>query len=146
MDEYRRQVKGDVIRGLNTKFSSSITYSENKVMRELLDNQSKVIGPAYKESGIVMMDTNKYIDQLENEMISNASYDGVKEDRIKQITNKTKKLVKSIHQKGHITSKLRHFLLLTEKSSGKLQANLNIIKKNHPFRTVLNGCQHSTEK
>lgn len=88
MDEYRRQVKGDVIRGLNTKFSNSITYSEGKAMRELLDNQSKVIGPADKESGIVMMDTNKYIDQLENEMISNASYDGVKEDRIKKLPTK----------------------------------------------------------
>lgn len=35
-----------------------------------------------------MMDTNKYIDQLENEMISNASYDGVKEDRIKKLPTK----------------------------------------------------------
>lgn len=66
-------------------------------MRELLDNQGIIIGPADKESGIVMVDTNKYIDQLESEIISNASYDEVKEDRIKQIPNKTKKLVKRTH-------------------------------------------------
>lgn len=35
---------------------------------------------------IVVMDTDKYIDQLENEIISSASYYDIKEDKIKQIT------------------------------------------------------------
>lgn len=93
----QKKVKGYVIRWSKKKQPSNITYSDDKAMRELLDNQGIIIGPADKESGIVMVDTNKYIDQLESEIISNASYDEVKEDRIKQIPNKTKKLVKRTH-------------------------------------------------
>lgn len=146
LDEYIKQVKEDVIRGLNRKFSSNITSSEDKAMRELLHDHSIIIRPADKGSGIVVMDTNKYVDQLESEMINSASYDEVKEDRSKQITNKIKKLVNSMHKKGPITSELRHYLLPTEISSGKLQANPKIHKKNHPFRTIVNGRQHPTEK
>lgn len=71
LDEYIRQVKEDVIRGLNRKFSSNITVSEDKAMRELLHDQIIIIRPADKGSGIVVMDTNKYVDQLENEMAAN---------------------------------------------------------------------------
>lgn len=115
-------------------------------MRELLHDQSIIIRPADKGSGIVVMDTNKYVDQLENKMINSASYDRVKVDKSKQITNKIKKLINNIYKKGPITSELRHYLLPTEISSGKLQANPKIHKENHPFRTIVNGRQHPTEK
>jgi hypothetical protein len=36
LDEYIRQVKEDVIRGLKRKFSSNITRAEEKAMKELL--------------------------------------------------------------------------------------------------------------
>lgn len=55
--------------------------------------------PADKGSGIVVMDTNKYVDQLESEIINSASYNEVKEDRSKQITNKIEKLVNSMYKK-----------------------------------------------
>lgn len=98
-------------------------------MRELLHDQSIIIRPADKGSGIVVMDTNKYVDQLENKMINSASYDRVKVDKSKQITNKIKKLINNIYKKGPITSELRHYLLPTEISSGKLQANPKLIRK-----------------
>lgn len=90
-----------VIRGLNWKFSSNITSSEYKAMTELLHDQSINIRPADKGSWIVVMDTNKYVDQLENEMISSASYDEVKEDRSKQITIKIKKLKNNMQKRIH---------------------------------------------
>lgn len=141
LDEYIRQVKEDVIRGLNRKFSSNITVSEDKAMRELLHDQSIIIRPADKGSGIVVMDTNQYVDQLENEMINSASYDQVKVDKSKQITNKIKKLINNMYKRGSITSDLRHYLLPTEISSGKLQANPKIHKENNSFRTIVNGRQ-----
>lgn len=119
-------MKGDVIRGFNRTFSSSITSSEDKAIRGLLHDQKIIFIPADKEYGIVVMDNNKCV---HHEMISSASYDEVKENRSKQITNKIKKLVNNIHKKGSITSDLRHFLLPTEISLGNLQANPNIHKK-----------------
>lgn len=62
-------------------------------MRDLLHDHSVIIRPADKGSGKVVMDTNKYVDQLESEMINIASYDEVNEVRSKQITNKIKELV-----------------------------------------------------
>lgn len=115
-------------------------------MRELLHDQSIIIRPADKGSRIVLMDTNNYVDHLENEMINSASYDQVKVDKSKQITNKIKKLINNMYKKGSITSELRHYLLPTEISSGKLQANPKIQKENHPFRTIVNGRTHQTEK
>lgn len=43
-------------------------------MRELLHNQNIIIRPAEKGSGIVVMETNKYVDQVKNEMINSTSY------------------------------------------------------------------------
>lgn len=51
--EYIRQVKGDVIRGINRKYSSNITSSEYKTMRELLHYQSITIRPADKLNDLV---------------------------------------------------------------------------------------------
>ncbi|XP_062579651.1 uncharacterized protein LOC134241631 [Saccostrea cucullata] len=146
LDEYIRQVKEDVIRGLSRNFSSNITISEESAMRELLEDPNIIIRPADKGSGVVVMDTDKYVDQVENEMLNSSSYSEVKEDRSQQITNKIKKLVNNMHKRGSISTELRHYLLPTEISSGKLQANPKVHKKNHPLRTIVNGRQHPTEK
>ena len=146
LDEYIRQVKEDVIRGLKRNFSSNITRAEEKAMKELLTDQSIVIRPADKGSGIVIMDTDKYVDQVEKEMINSTSYCEVKDDKSKQITNKIKKLINEMHKKGSISSELRQYLLPTQITSGKLQANPKIHKNNNPLRTIVNGRQHPTEK
>jgi hypothetical protein len=49
-------------------------------------------------------------------------------------------------KKGFISSELRHYLLPTQITSGKLQANPKIDKNSNPLRTIVNGRQHPTEK
>lgn len=108
LDEYIRQVKEDFINGLDRKFSSNITSSDDKTMRELLHDHCKIIRPADKGSEKQVMDTYQYVDQLESEMINSASCNEVKEDRSKRITNKIKKLVKQ-----HAEKRIHHVWVMT---------------------------------
>ena len=150
LDQYIKEVKDDIIRGLRRDFSKNITRSEEEAIRQLFHDNSIVIRPADKGSGIVIMDAETYTDQLEKEMFESKSYEEVKEDMSVKISNKIKKLVNGMHKNGSITSEVKKYLWPSEIQPGKLQANPKIHKKIHkkefPIRTIVNGRNHPTEK
>ena len=45
-----------------------------------------------------------------------------------------------------ITKYLKDYLMPKGTQPGKVQGNPKIYKKNHPFRTIINGSNHATEK
>jgi translation initiation factor 2B subunit (eIF-2B alpha/beta/delta family) len=45
-----------------------------------------------------------------------------------------------------ITKDLKDYLIPKVTQPGKVQGNPKIHKKNHPFRTIINGSNHATEK
>ena len=65
---YIEAVKKDVIEGISKKVEMNITKKEERAMKSLLNDDSIVIRTADKGSGIVIMDTQKYIEGLEEEI------------------------------------------------------------------------------
>jgi hypothetical protein len=51
-----------------------------------------------------------------------------------------------MHNQKLITTYLKDYLILKGTQPGKAQDNPNTYKKNHPFRTIINGSNHATEK
>jgi translation initiation factor 2B subunit (eIF-2B alpha/beta/delta family) len=51
-----------------------------------------------------------------------------------------------MHNQNLITTYLKDYLILKGTQPGKAQDNPNTYKKNHPFRTIINGSNHATEK
>ena len=68
----------------------NITKKEHHAMRALLHDDSIMIRPADKGSGIVIMDTEKYIDGLEEQILKSDSYEQTDADKYRE----TEKLVK----------------------------------------------------
>ena len=125
MDLYIQTVKDDIINGLRKNFKMNVTKSEEKAMRELLDDSRIVIRPADKGSGIVVMDAEKYQDDLETEMKDSSTYDQVKKDPTRTVRNKVKKLVTEMYKRGSITDELRKYMMPSDSFAGKLQQSLS---------------------
>jgi hypothetical protein len=52
---YVEQVRDDIIKGLSKDFKMNITNNEEKALRDLLYDDSTVIRPSDKSSGVVIM-------------------------------------------------------------------------------------------
>ncbi|CAC5375537.1 CSMD [Mytilus coruscus] len=63
LDEYVQTIKDEVLSRLSRKFKTNITTEEEKAMRELLYDESIVIRPSDKSSGVVIMNTDKDLTQ-----------------------------------------------------------------------------------
>lgn len=57
-------------------------------MKELLTDHNIVITPADKEYGIVVRDTDKYVDQVENVMLNRTSYKEAECDKRNKLPRK----------------------------------------------------------
>ena len=64
MDIYIEMVKEEIIQGIKKNKSSNITNGEKKALRELMEDQTIVIRPADKGSGVVVLDTEEYIKKM----------------------------------------------------------------------------------
>ena len=123
----------------------NITEDEEKALRELLFDDSIVIRPSDKSSGVVILNKSDYEDELYNELKDNTTYKEVNKDMTTQIENKIKKQVDKMYKSNIITSELKGYLIPKKSCPGKVQGNPKMHKKNTPFRTIVNGRNHATE-
>ncbi|MES9884726.1 MAG: GIY-YIG nuclease family protein [Sedimenticola sp.] len=146
LDTYLEVVKEDIIRGLKTTTKNNLTKDEENAMRELLMDDSIVIRPADKGSGVVVIDTVDYTKQLIHEVQDSDTYTRVNEDLTKQINTKVRKLVNRMYKEGSINSDVRHYLLPSTVQPGQLKGNPKIHKSGNPLRTIVSGIGTPTEK
>jgi hypothetical protein len=63
-----------VIKNLKRDFKIIITKQENKAMKDLLEDNSINIRLSDKGSGIVVLDTDKYRDDIEKDLLDASTY------------------------------------------------------------------------
>ena len=142
---YVEQVRDDIIKGLSKDFKMNITNNEEKALRELLYDDSIVIRPSDKSSGVVIMNRSDYETEVHDELKDNGTYKEIKEDLTTNIENKIKKNVEGMYKRNVITKEMKGYLIPKGSQTGKVQANPKIDKTNHPLRTIVNGNNHATE-
>jgi hypothetical protein len=98
----------------------NITPSEEKAMTDLLNDPTILIRPADKGSGIVILDANSHAENLEQELHDNSTYKEVPTDLTRKIENKDKKLANEIFKRGSITKDMKHYLVNSDVTFGKL--------------------------
>lgn len=145
LDQYIREVKDDVISGLRKNFKMNITTAEEEALRDLLSDSDIVIRPADKGSGIVILDSKHYVDEVKKEMRENGKYTEVSTDMTQKTANKIKKLADGMFKEGAINAETRKYLIPSDPKPGKLQGNPKIHKTNNPMRTIVNSRDHPTE-
>jgi hypothetical protein len=111
LDTYIEEVKDDVLNGLHRNFKMNITPSEEKEMKDLLNDPTIIIRSADKGSGIVILGANSYAENLEQEIHDNSTYKEVPTDLRRTIESKVKKLANEMFKRGSITKDMKHYLL-----------------------------------
>jgi len=77
-------------------FKINITKQENKAMKDLLEDNSLIIRPSDKGSGIVVLDTEKYRDDIEKDLLDASTYKQINENTIQKTENQMKKIVEGM--------------------------------------------------
>ena len=146
LDLYIELVKTDIIENLKKKGNFNVTKEEKAAFFELLNNPDIVIRPAYKGSGIVVVDKNEYISELLTEMDRSDIYERTEQKQIEDSYKKIKKLVDKMHKEGVITKEIKQYLMPKYATAGKLKGNPKIHKKDIPYRTIVSGINTPTER
>jgi hypothetical protein len=138
LDLYVQVVRDDIIKGLRKDFKINITNQEEKALKELLYDESIVIRPSDKSSGIVILNRSEYENEVNNELKDNGRYKEIKEDKLK-------KKVESMYKGNLITKEMKGYLIPKGSCPGKVQGNPKMHKKNNLCRVIINGKKHSIE-
>ena len=94
---------------MKRKVNKNITRTEEKAIKELLDDNEIVIRSADKGSGITIIDTKDYRDMIFQELSDSSTYKQTSEDHTKKITNKINRTVNDLFKRGVIDSELKHY-------------------------------------
>ncbi|CAC5402835.1 unnamed protein product [Mytilus coruscus] len=127
LDEYIQTVKDEILSRLSRKFKMNITTEEEKAMRKLLYDESIVIRPSDKSSGVVIMNTEDYKLKVEKELNNNDTYKATYKNLTQK--NENKKLVENLYKREIIDKDMKKYLLPKGTCPGKVQANPKIVQK-----------------
>ena len=80
LDLYIQIVKDDILKGIKKNGKMNVTVTEEQALKSLLNDQSIIIRPADKGSGIVVLDTQDYIQQVEEQLQDDTTYRRIHKD------------------------------------------------------------------
>ena len=123
-----------------------MSKAEEEALLGLVKDESIVIRPADKGSGIVVMDTDDYLSKLNKEMEDESTYRPLSSDKTAEVHRKVTKLVNGLHQKGYIGSHQKKYMVPAKPRPGQLQGNPKLHKPGAPLRTIVSGRDHATER
>ena len=146
LDAYIEAVKKDVIDGIKQKVEMNITNKEEMALKSILMDDTIIIRPADKGSGIVVMDTESYITGLEKEVENSKSYVRTSDTKYQEAEKLVKRTVSGMYKKGHISSEMRRYMIPKTAKSGRLKGNPKLHKKGNPMRTIVSGIGTPTEQ
>ena len=92
------------------------------------------------------MDREDYIKKVESELRNNETYKEIKCDQTTKVTNKVRKIVKELFNKGLIDDKLKQYMMPNNTRAGVVKANPKMHKENNPMRIIVSSLNHPTEK
>jgi hypothetical protein len=122
LDLYVQVVRDDIIKGLRKDFKINITNQEEKALKELLYDESIVIRPSDKSSGIVILNRSEYENEVNNELKDNGRYKEIKEDKLK-------KKVESMYKGNLITKEMKGYLIPKGSRPGKFRVTQKCTKR-----------------
>jgi hypothetical protein len=105
LDAYIDAVKEEIFKGMKKKVLHNISRLEEIAMKDLLEDETVVIRPADKGSGMVILDSDKYNEDIENELNDASTYKHVSENPTGMILKTTKKLINKMDKDGTLPKK-----------------------------------------
>jgi hypothetical protein len=75
----------------------------------LLENNSIIIRPSDKGSGIVVLDTDEYRDDIEKDLLDASTYKQINENTIQKTENQIKKIVEGMYKRQSFTKEMKGY-------------------------------------
>ena len=146
LDLYLDEVTSSVLRETRSRGGGNLSRDEEKALLRLIRDDSIIIRPADKGSGIIILNTDDYLNKLDQEVGDDSTYRPVPEDQTSQVQKKVKKLVTRLHQKGFIGPHQRTYMAPASPKPGQIQGNQKLHKPGAPLRAIVSGRGHATER
>jgi hypothetical protein len=106
-----------------------MTSEEESALVNLIKDESIVIRPADKGSGVVVMDRDEYVRRMEEDLSSSRTYENVGQDLTEKIYNKLKRKVEKLVKYEELPKEMKQYLVPRDVAPGKAQGNPKIHKK-----------------
>ena len=119
LDLYTEFVKEDIVKGIKPSGKMNISLNEEEALSTLMHDESIIIRPADKGFGIVIMNSDDYTQEVEDELENNSSYMKVPDDRTNMVANKVKKMAERLQEQGWISPSMKQYLNIPEPQAGK---------------------------
>ena len=110
----------------------------------LLDD-STVIRPADKGSGVVVLDAKYYEESLKRELEDSSTYFCMDKDITQGVCKRVNKLLRNLRNECIITRELEQCMAIKSVSAGKLKGNPKVHKPCRPMSTIVSSVNHPTE-
>jgi len=145
LDLYIQTVKEDIVKNIKTRFKKNLSKREEVALKNLLLDDSIVIRPADKGSGVVVLDAEDYEESLKKELEDCSTYCRIDNDITQEVCKRVNKLLRNLRNDGVITKDLEKHMTIKTVSAGKLKGNPKIHKPSRPMRTIVSSRNHPTE-
>ena len=146
LDMYVDEVTRSILDGVSKNRASNLSREEEQAVLDLLKDDSIIIRPADKGSGVVIMDTTDYFEGLKREVNDPSTYRSTEKDQTQLVHAKVKSLADKLLKKGYIGKHLHKYLIPSRPKPGYLQGNPKLHKEGHPLRVIVSGRGHATER
>jgi hypothetical protein len=124
----------------------NLTKTEKDALASLQNRQDIVIKPADKGSAVVIMDTEKYIDEANRQLSDKRFYKQLDSDPTGHHSEQVTELLHEMADQGHIDGKTMEYLLPEVPKAGRLYLLPKLHKPGHPGRPIISANGHPTEK
>ena len=95
LDMYMAEIKREIISQANKKSSKNLSKDEEQALLNLVEDESIIIRPADKGSGIVIIDADDYKERLLQEVHSSSICSRTSGDETRSIQAKVKNMTKN---------------------------------------------------
>jgi hypothetical protein len=114
-------------------------------MKDLLEDNSINIRLSDKGSGIVVLDTDKYRDDIEKNLLDASTYKQINENTIQKTEHQIKKIVEGMYKRQSFLKEMKGYFLPIDTRPGRVQGNPKVHKTNNPLRVIITGRHGTTE-
>ena len=123
---------------------SNLSKEERDALHNLSHDDSIIIKPADKGSGIVIWDRSDYLLECQRQLSEQQVYEKIEQSPLEKVTNKIKTTLKQMVLKKEIETKVMEYLLV-KRPQFYLLPKIHKRKTNVPGRPVISNNQTATE-
>jgi hypothetical protein len=146
-ESYLQVIESEIFHELSkrTKFYRNFSSADEQALRELTSNTDIIIKGADKGSGIVIMDSDRYVQEALRQLNDVSTYRLLDHDPSPAIESQLKSLVDRVHKNDSITSDMATYAIPSEHKPARFYLLPKVHKPGVPGRPVVSCCGALTE-